>query len=362
MLLHIEDLHAAFCTPLGCVPAVAGLSLQLDRGRTLALVGESGCGKTVTALAILGLLPPAAAGGTRGSIRFDGCDLLALPPRQRRLLRGRRIAMIFQEPMTCLNPVLTIGAQLAEVGPRCSRRTARARGVEQLRQVGLADPARRLRQYPHELSGGMRQRVLIAMALAAGPDLLIADEPTTALDVTVQAQILDLLRTLQQRSGMAMLFITHDLGVVAEIADDVAVMYAGRIVEQAPLPRLLADPRHPYTRGLLACTPRLADPAGLLPPIFPAQGNQREDTPAPLSPAGQTGATAAPSCPPPAMTGVSQRPLPIIPGEVPDPVRRPAGCAFHPRCTLGAADPVCRSQVPELRELAPGHACACWKA
>ncbi|MGD8453940.1 MAG: ABC transporter ATP-binding protein [Phycisphaerae bacterium] len=318
MLLTVEDLHTHFVTPDGPVAAVAGVSLSLDRGKTLALVGESGCGKTVTALSILRLLPAGTSRIVGGRILFGGHDLLGLSEREMGAVRGNRIAMVFQEPMTSLNPVLRIGRQIEEVLERhrgLGDAAARARTVELLDQVGIPQPSLRCRQYPHELSGGLRQRALLAMALACGPDLLIADEPTTALDVTLQAQILALLRARQQASGLAILFITHDLGVVAEMADDVCVMYAGRIVEQGATADVLRAPAHPYTRGLLACTPRLA--AG------PVRLN-------------------------------------VIPGEVPDPRRRPGGCAFHPRCDLGGAEPRCQREQPDLRPVAAGRRCACW--
>ncbi|NBU41011.1 MAG: ABC transporter ATP-binding protein, partial [Planctomycetia bacterium] len=261
-LLDIRNLVTAFHTPAGRVPAVDGVSLALERGTTLGLVGESGCGKSVTAMSVLGLV--AAPGVVEsGEILLDGpagpVDLVRLAEPQLRSIRGGRIGMIFQEPMTSLNPVFTIGDQVAEVvmlHRRVSRGEARARALEMLRLVRIADPEQRLDEYPHQLSGGMRQRVMIAMALACEPDLVIADEPTTALDVTIQAQILDLLADLRRRLGTAILLITHDLGVVAEACDEVAVMYAGRIVERAPAARLFARPLHPYTIGLLAARPQ----------------------------------------------------------------------------------------------------------
>ncbi len=312
-------------TPAGSVPVVGGVSFGVECGRTVGLVGESGCGKTVTALSILRLLPERSARVAGGRVLFGGRDLLALAPRELRRIRGNRIAMVFQEPMSSLNPVLSIGQQTAEplrIHRGLSRRAAWERAGELLQLVGLPEPERQLRQYPHELSGGMRQRVMIAMAVACEPELLIADEPTTALDVTIQAQILKLLRELRQRVGMAMIFITHDLALVAEIADEVCVMYAGRIVERATVAELFGAPRHPYTRGLLRCTPRLEN----------------------------------------AVLGGGRQPLPVIPGEVPEPARLPSGCPFHPRCELGRSDPRCREQAPPLADDGYGRACACWKA
>ena len=327
-LLDSQNLVTAFQTPAGRVPAVDGVSLSIDRGRTLGLVGESGCGKSVTAMSILRLV---AAPGVieSGSILLDSpggpLDLVTLPEPRLRQVRGGRIGMIFQEPMTSLNPVFTVGDQVAEavlLHRACGRDAARARALEMLRLVRLADPERRLDEYPHQLSGGMRQRVMIAMALACEPDLVIADEPTTALDVTIQAQILDLLADLRKRLGTAILLITHDLGVVAETCDDVAVMYAGRIVERAPADVLFARPLHPYTIGLLAARPDL-DAVG---------GDRR---------------TA----------------LRTIPGMVPPPQAFPAGCRFHPRCGYARREsdegPACGGAVPELREIEPGHFVRC---
>jgi oligopeptide/dipeptide ABC transporter ATP-binding protein len=338
MLLRVDELRTTVVTPAGEHALVEGLSFDVPPASTVALVGESGCGKSVTALSILRLLPPGLRVAA-GRILLEETDLLTLSEAQMRRVRGRRIAMIFQEPLTCLNPVLTAGEQVAEVlrvHGRVSRRSARVGAVEALRQVGIPDPARLARAYPHELSGGMRQRVMIAMALVCRPALLIADEPTTALDVTVQAQILELLADLRQRSGMAMLLITHDLGLVANCADLACIMYAGRIVEQAPVERLFANPQHPYTQALLKCTPRVS-------------GDGPED-------------------PPPGSRG---RALPFIPGEVPSAAQRPAGCAFHPRCEPGRTDPQCRTRTPPLVELktarptaeaSADHLCACWKA
>ncbi|MGB8273634.1 MAG: ABC transporter ATP-binding protein, partial [Alphaproteobacteria bacterium] len=294
-------------------------SFSIARGTTFALVGESGCGKTVTALACLGLIPPAGA-VTGGQILFDGRELAGAAERELETVRGNRIAMIFQEPMTSLNPVMEVGEQIAEVfvihrGLRPA--DARAAAVDMLARVRINDPARRARDYPHQLSGGMRQRVMIAMALACRPDLLIADEPTTALDVTTQAEILDLILSLSDEMGMAILFISHNLAVVSDIADEVAIMYAGRIVEHAPAARLFARPAHPYTAGLIATLPRIG-------------------------------------------SGLAR--LPVIGGMVPDPRRLPPGCRFSDRCAL--ADDACRAREPVLDVLRadPGHVVACYKA
>ena len=333
-LLDIRNLVTAFHTPAGRVPAVDGVSLAIDRGKALGLVGESGCGKSVTAMSILRLV---SAPGVieSGSILLDGpggpVDLVALPEPRLRRVRGGRIGMIFQEPMTSLNPVFTVGDQVAEavlLHQGCSREAARTRALEMFRLVRLADPERRLDEYPHQLSGGMRQRVMIAMALACEPDLVIADEPTTALDVTIQAQILDLLADLRRRLGTAILLITHDLGVVAETCDEVAVMSAGRIVERAATETLFRRPLHPYTIGLLAARP---DPD--------------------LVRRSATG-------------GIVRPPLATIPGMVPAPQHFPAGCRFHPRCayargTPQADGPACAAAVGELREVEPGHFVRC---
>ena len=327
-LLEINNLVTAFHTPAGRVPAVDGVSLSIERGKTLGLVGESGCGKSVTAMSILRLV---AAPGVieAGEILLRDAsggvlNLVTLPEPRLREVRGGRIGMIFQEPMTSLNPVFTIGDQIAEavlLHRDVSRAEARGRALEMLELVRMADPKRRLDEYPHQLSGGMRQRVVIAMALACEPDLIIADEPTTALDVTIQAQILDLLADLRQRLGTAILLITHDLGVVAETCDDVAVMYAGRIVEQAPAATLFAKPRHPYTIGLLAARPERV---------------------------GRAGRTA----------GHAAGRLRTIPGMVPAPQHFPSGCRFHPRCAF-ARLPECAGAMPELREVATGHFVRC---
>jgi oligopeptide/dipeptide ABC transporter ATP-binding protein len=310
-VLTVRHLQVTFATPRGQARVVEGVNLDLAAGETLALVGESGSGKSVTALALLGLLPPRGV-SVRGSVQFDEVDLLTVSQQQLRAIRGRRIAMVFQDPMTALNPMLTVGRQLTEgmrVHLGLGRRAARDRAVELLADVGVPDPARRLRAHPHELSGGLRQRVMIAMALACEPAVLIADEPTTALDVTVQAQILDVVDRMRQRLGTAVIWISHDLGVVAGIADRVAVMYAGRILEEAGVDELFAAPRHPYTRALLGARPVL---------------------------------------------GQRRARLDAIDGRPPDPVERPLGCTFRPRCPV-AADRRCDTQVPPLREVAPGH-------
>jgi peptide/nickel transport system ATP-binding protein len=315
-LLRVDGLSVDIRTESGAVAVVETVSFSIAAGRTLGLVGESGCGKSVTALAMTRLLPEPPARIAAGQIRLDGVDLLALAPPALRRVRGDRIGMIFQEPMTSLNPTLTIGFQIAEV-LRLHRglgaTAARERSIEMLRLVGVGAPERRFDQYPHQLSGGLRQRVMIAIALVCHPDLLIADEPTTALDVTIQAQILDLLKRLQRELGMAILLITHDLGVVAEFCDEVAVMYAGRIVEQGRAAALFDAPRHPYTAGLLASSPRRV-------------------------PRGER--------------------LPAIPGMVPPPGRRGTGCSFAERCprVLGR----CRAERPELVAFGPDHQAACW--
>jgi peptide/nickel transport system ATP-binding protein len=317
-LLSVENLRVEFATDSGPVTAVDGIDLAIERGRTLALVGESGCGKSMTALAIMGLVPEPPGRVAAGAIRFDDTELTQLSPAERRGYRGNKIAMIFQEPMTSLNPAFTIGDQIGEGLMRhrgLSPRDARATAIDLLRRVHVPAPERRADDYPHRLSGGMRQRAMIAMALACSPALLIADEPTTALDVTIQAQILDLLREVRETTGAAILLITHDLGVVAETADAVAVMYAGRIVEQAPIAQLFANPQHPYTIGLLGAVPRLSG------------GRDR---------------------------------LATIAGNVPDPLHLPAGCRFAPRCPF--AEAACRATDPALRELGPEHRAACIRA
>jgi peptide/nickel transport system ATP-binding protein len=316
-LLEVHGLVTCFATDEGEFAAVDGISFAVDAGQTLAIVGESGCGKSVTSLSIMGLVPPPGRVAA-GSIRFDGRELLGLPERELQALRGNAMAMIFQEPMSSLNPAFTIGRQIVEGLRRhqpMSAAQADARALQMLERVRIPAPAQRFHEHPHKLSGGMRQRAMIAMALANDPRLLIADEPTTALDVTIQAQILELLRTLQRESGTAIVLITHDLGVVAELADEVVVMYSGRIVERAPVAALFAEPQHPYTIGLLGSMPKL-------------QGEPRR--------------------------------LAAIPGQVPNPLARPAGCRFAERCPF-AAD-ICRAQEPPLRSLGDGHESACWLA
>jgi len=316
-LLEVDGLRVDFPGLDGAARAVDGVSWRLEAGRTLGLVGESGCGKSVTALAILRLLaaPPARIDG---AIRFRGVDLLALDERAMRRIRGDRISMIFQEPMTSLNPVLTIGRQIGEtvaLHQKVGSRETLERAVEMLRLVRIAEPQQHVGEYPHQLSGGMRQRVMIAMALACHPDVLVADEPTTALDVTIQAQILALLRELKDRLGMAMLLITHDLGVVAQTCDRVVVMYAGRKVEEASTLDLFDQPLHPYTRALMASMPSLNTQA---------------------------------------------KRLVEIAGLVPDPRAMPAGCSFASRCAL--ADERCRVETPQLQALAGDHLVACFAA
>jgi len=317
-LLEVRNLRTSFFSPQGEARAVDGVSFSIDAGRTLGLVGESGCGKTMTALSVLRLTPPTAR-IVAGSVLFDGCDLLTLAETQMRAIRGNAIAMIFQEPMSCLNPVFTVGNQIAEavrLHRGLSRRAARDKAIEMLRLVEIPEAERRVDEYPHQLSGGMRQRVMIAMALSCHPRVLIADEPTTALDVTIQAQILDLLAGLQQRLGMAMILVTHDLGIVAERADHVAIMYAGRIVEYAPVEAIFARPLHPYTRGLLRSLPRVG-----------AEKTRR---------------------------------LEAIPGVVPDLLGLPSGCHFRDRCTRAISR--CTAIDPDLSELLPAHWAACVRA
>ena len=314
-LLTVRDLRVAFPTPRGELKAVDGICYSLAAKRTLGIVGESGSGKTISALSLLRLVPPQAR--MSGEILFEGRNIAALDDATMEKLRGNRIAMVFQEPMTALNPVMTIGEQIAEawvIHRGLSHEAAREAAVAMIDKVGSPDPARRADSYPHQLSGGQRQRAMIAMALACGPALLVADEPTTALDVTVQAQILDLVMRMQAEFGMAIVFISHNLAVVSEIADDVAVMYAGRIVEMAPATEIFADPQHPYTRGLIETVPRI---------------------------------------------GHGRKKLPAIRGTVPDPLALPAGCRFSNRCPL--ADDHCRRADPPLSEIAPGRSVACYK-
>jgi oligopeptide/dipeptide ABC transporter ATP-binding protein len=317
-LLEVSELRTHFATDDGEFRAVDGVSFALFAGRTLGVVGESGCGKSVTALSIMGLLPQPPGRIAGGAVRFEETDLIALPAAQLRELRGNRISMIFQEPMTSLNPAFTIGEQIVEVILRhraVTAQAARERAIEMLRRVRIPAPEQRFNDYPHRLSGGMRQRAMIAMALACDPKLLIADEPTTALDVTVQAQILDLMRNLRDETGAAIMLITHDLGVIAELAQEVVVMYAGKVVESAEVTALFADPQHPYTVGLLGSIPKL-------------HGGQDR--------------------------------LATIEGMVPSPLNLPQGCRFHPRCPC--AIDACRESEPPLAEVKPGHFSACWRA
>ena len=317
-LLDVRGLRTYFTVDGREVAAVDDVSFAVEAGRTLGIVGESGCGKSVTSLSIMGLVPEPPGRIAGGEILFEGVDLLKLPEADLRELRGNRISMIFQEPMTSLNPAFTVGDQIVEVLLRhrpLSRAQAKAQAIEMLRRVRIPSPEHRFDEYPHRLSGGMRQRVMIAIALACGPKLLIADEPTTALDVTIQAQILDLMRTLRLETGTAIILITHDLGVIAEVADDVVVMYAGRIVERAPVAALFALPQHPYTIGLLGSIPRLH---------------------------------------------VEHDRLAVIEGQVPSPETPITGCRFHPRCPFAVDQ--CRREEPPLLELGPGHAAACWRA
>lgn len=318
-LLTIKGLSTYFASGDGDIKAVDDVSLQIRNGRTFALVGESGCGKSVTALSIMRLIPRPPGKIVRGEIIFDGRDLLKLNERQMRHVRGNKIAMVFQEPMTSLNPVYTAGEQIAEairLHQGKTGRQAKQDAVEMLNKVGVPDPQHRAGQFPHQMSGGMRQRVMIAMAVSCEPRLLIADEPTTALDVTTQAQILDLLDGLQRQNGMSILLITHDLGVVAERADDIAVMYASRIVEEADN-KLFDGPLHPYTQGLLKSRPSL---------------------------------------------GISAKRLYTIAGTVPEPLHFPSGCKFHPRCPVGCGDKRCQTVEPALREVKDGRKVACWYA
>ncbi len=324
-VLDIIDLRTEFATPVGPVAAVDGVSFSVRAGETLCVVGESGCGKSVTALSILRLVasPPGRIAG--GKILFGGRDILALSETEMEALRGNEIGMIFQEPMTSLNPLYTVGKQIAEaiaLHQGVDRAQAMERAIDMLRRVSIPDPERRAHSYPHQLSGGMRQRVMIAMALSCSPKVLIADEPTTALDVTIQAQILDLIRDQQDRLGTAVLLVTHDMGVVAENADRVVVMYAGRKVEEAPVAELFNNPAHPYTRGLLGSLPRLDEAA-------------------------HAGA---------------QRPrLTEIKGMVPSLLKMPQGCRFAPRCPM--ADAHCRQATPPLSEhRRADHLVACWHA
>ena len=318
-ILEVRDLKTSFITPAGTVRAVNGVTFEVEPSEAIAVVGESGSGKSVTALSILRLLasPPAEISG---SIRFEGVDLLGLSRRDMRRLRGNAISMVFQEPMSSLNPVLTIGRQITEplrLHRRLNRADAREKALELLRTVGIPSPERRLDEYPHQFSGGMRQRAMIAMALACSPKLLIADEPTTALDVTIQAQVLDLMRQLRKQFGSAIMLITHDLGVVAEMADRVIVMYAGRMVEMADVHSLFADPKHPYTVGLLNSVPKLGS----------------------------------------SLASGGRRPLNEIGGTVPSLRQVTVGCAFAPRCAR--ATEICTKVTPMMEAKSPAHFAAC---
>lgn len=318
-LIDVQDLKTHFYTDDGVIKAVDGVSFSVKRGECLGIVGESGCGKSVTSLSIMRLVaPPGKVAG--GRITFDGKNLLELPENDMTKIRGNRISMIFQQPTTCLNPVFKIGDQISEVlniHQSLGREAGSKRAIELLRMVGIAEPQKRAQSYPHEISGGQAQRVMIAMALACAPELLIADEPTTALDVTIQAQILDLMRGLRDKTGTAIIFITHDLGVVAEMCERVIVMYAGQVVEEADVRTLFAKPLHPYTKGLIGSTPVL--------------GQIRER-------------------------------LAVIPGTVPAPQNWPPGCRFEPRCEIceGKARERCQNDMPPLREVEPGHWVRTW--
>jgi oligopeptide/dipeptide ABC transporter ATP-binding protein len=321
-LIELRDLKTYFYTEDGVVKAVDGVSFSIERQKTLGVVGESGCGKSVTALSIMGLIPMPPGKILEGSIIYhrngQEIELTKLDPKGKeyRSIRGNEIAMIFQEPMTSLNPVYTIGNQIMEaimLHQKVGKREARARAIEMLRAVGIPSPEQRVDEYPHQLSGGMRQRAMIAMALSCNPHLLIADEPTTALDVTIQAQILDLIRKLQREFHMALMMITHNLGVIAEMADDVVIMYMGKVVEEAPVRQIYRTPTHPYTIGLMESIP--------------------------------------------ALTRKKERLKPIK-GMVPDPYNLPKGCPFEPRCP--EAMEICREQMPPLREIRPQHRVACW--
>ena len=315
-VLSVRNLKTYFYIDVGVARAVDDLSFDVGRGKTLALVGESGCGKSMTALSILRLVPDPPGRIVGGQVLFGGRDLVQASEPEMREIRGNAISMIFQEPMTSLNPVFRVGGQIGSIlalHQGLDRAEARRQAIDLLEQVGIPAPDRRVDDYPHQMSGGMRQRVMIAMALACDPELLIADEPTTALDVTIQAQILDLLRKLQEERGMAIILITHDLGIVAEMAHDVAIMYAGKLVEHAPVSRLFASRKHPYSQGLFESLPS-----------FQTRGDR----------------------------------LKTIEGQVPAAIAFPDGCRFHPRCPRAMA--VCAHDEPPLFEVGPEHACACW--
>ena len=320
LLLDIRGLRTQFFTDDGLARAVDGVSYSLEKGETVGVVGESGCGKSVTALSVLRLIPDPPGKIVDGEIIFEGTDLLGLSAADMRRIRGNDISMIFQEPMTSLNPVFTIGNQITEavrLHQGLNKRQALDKAIEALRLVGIPVPERRVHEYPHQLSGGMRQRAMIAMALSCNPKVLIADEPTTALDVTIEAQILDLMRTLQDELGTAIIMITHDLGVIAEMARKVVVMYAGKVVEQAPVERIFASPNHPYTQGLLQSLPRVDKDA----------------------------------------SGAKQR-LQEIPGIVPSLLNLPTGCKFASRCP--SVMPQCEEREPALEQVAADHYSACW--
>lgn len=317
-ILKVDKLVTSFDTEYGVLRAVDGVSFEVKKGKTLGIVGESGCGKSVTSLSIMRLLPKPSGRIESGEVLFDGMNIAELPPEEMRSIRGKRISMIFQEPMTALNPVHRVGKQLQEVYrlhfPEMSADETIQASIQQLQKVGIPEPELRINEYPHQQSGGMRQRVMIAMALACGPEILIADEPTTALDVTIQAQILDLMQELQKESDMSIILITHDLGVIAETCDDVVVMYAGHIVESAPVHNLFKSPSHPYTKGLMQAIPRLASP-----------GKQQLNT---------------------------------IEGMVPDLKDLPVGCRFQNRCPF--ATDVCSKSPPPVEQIEENHTVACF--
>ncbi|MGB5987730.1 MAG: ABC transporter ATP-binding protein [Desulfobacterales bacterium] len=317
-LLEIRNLKTYFNTDEGLARAVDGMDLVIRKGKTLGVIGESGCGKSVSALSVMRLIPQPPGKIVQGQIIFKGSDLLEKTPSEMRRIRGNEIAMIFQEPMTSLNPVFTIGNQISEPliqHQKLDKAAARKKAIESLRHVGIPSPEKRIDAYPHQLSGGMRQRAMIAMALACEPDLLIADEPTTALDVTIQAQILELIRGIKAEYGMSVMMITHDLGVVAEVADEVVVAYGGKAMEYTDVVTIFKHPKHPYTQALYDSIPRLSD--------------------------------------------TRKRRLEVIRGNVPNPLNFPSGCRFHPRCKDARA--VCRGQAPQLETVAPGHQVRCFK-
>jgi peptide/nickel transport system ATP-binding protein/oligopeptide transport system ATP-binding protein len=316
MLLKVNNLETIFRMARGDVRAVDGISFNIKAGKTLGMVGESGCGKSVTALSIMRLVPDPPGKITAGSIEFDGRDILTLPEKEMRKVRGNEISIVFQEPLSSLNPVFTCGEQVREaiaLHQHLGRKDSKAKAVEMLRMARIPDPEIRYKNYPHQMSGGMRQRVMIAMALSCQPKLLIADEPTTALDVSVQAQIIELLRDLREELEMSVLLITHDLAVIAQMADTVVVMYAGKIVEKAPVGKLFSDPSHPYTQGLLASMPGYSEPGKV---------------------------------------------LPVIPGSVPDPAKLPPGCRFSDRCSKRIDR--CFVEEPPLFNLGDSHFSRCW--